>query len=107
MGSESSKTRRDFIRSGLISVTTAPVLPSLVTASAGAAPVDTPKKKALDKPRNLFNGDTCVYFYNPELWQPEDYALKTVVNPRTGKMGAKPTAVGGPFQAKAIHRYVD
>jgi hypothetical protein len=34
--------------------------------------------------RNLFNGDTCVYFYNPELWQPE----------------------GGPFSARAIHRYV-
>lgn len=36
-------------------------------------------------PTNLFNGDSCTYFYNPELWQPE----------------------GGPYSAKAIHRYVD
>jgi hypothetical protein len=39
----------------------------------------------LEKHRNLFTGDSCVYFYNPELWQPE----------------------GLPFTAKAIHRYVD
>jgi hypothetical protein len=34
--------------------------------------------------RNLFNGDCNFLFYNPELWQPE----------------------GGPYAAKAIHRYV-
>jgi hypothetical protein len=38
----------------------------------------------LARHRNLFNGDSCVYFYNPELWQPE----------------------GGPYSAKAIHRYI-
>ncbi len=48
-----------------------------------AAP--SPSRKALAKHRNLFNGDSCTYFYNPELWQPE----------------------GGPYSAKAIHRYVD
>lgn len=41
--------------------------------------------KILSRHRNLFNGDSCTYFYNPELWQPE----------------------GGPYSAKAIHRYVD
>jgi hypothetical protein len=35
--------------------------------------------------RNLFNGDCCVYFYNPEIWQPE----------------------GLPYSAKAIHRFLD
>ncbi len=35
--------------------------------------------------RNLFNGDCCVYFYNPEIWQPE----------------------GLPYSAKAIHRFID
>jgi hypothetical protein len=40
---------------------------------------------ALARHRNLFTGDSCVYFYNPELWQPE----------------------GLPYSAKAIHRYVD
>lgn len=63
----------------------------LATAAWSAAPDFTPSKTqtrnraALAKHRNLFNGDSCVYFYNPELWQPE----------------------GGPFSAKAIHRYVD
>lgn len=42
-------------------------------------------RQALAKHRNLFNGDSCTYFYNPELWQPE----------------------GGPYSAKAIHNYVD
>ena len=37
------------------------------------------------KNRNLFNGDSCTYFYNPELWQPE----------------------GGAYSAKAIQRYVN
>ncbi len=40
---------------------------------------------SLARHRNLFTGDSCVYFYNPELWQPE----------------------GLPYSAKAIHRYVD
>lgn len=35
--------------------------------------------------RNLFNGDCCVYFYNPEIWQPE----------------------GLPYSVKAIHRFID
>lgn len=34
--------------------------------------------------RNLFNGDCNFLFYSPELWQPE----------------------GGPYAAKAIHRFV-
>jgi len=41
--------------------------------------------RLLDRHRNLFTGDSCVYFYNPELWQPE----------------------GLPYTAKAIHRYMD
>ncbi len=45
----------------------------------------TPGRRELDRHRNLFNGDSCVYFYNPELYQPE----------------------GGPYSAKAIHRYVE
>ncbi len=44
-----------------------------------------PSRQALAKHRNLFNGDSCTYFYNPELWQPE----------------------GGAYSATAIHRYVD
>ena len=53
------------------------------TASLAAAAV--PLRGDLSRHRNLFTGDSCVYFYNPELWHPE----------------------GLPFSAKAIHRYVD
>jgi hypothetical protein len=42
-------------------------------------------REILARHRNLFTGDSCVYFYNPELWHPE----------------------GTPYTAKAIHRYVD
>ncbi|MBO9605873.1 MAG: hypothetical protein J7639_07985 [Paenibacillaceae bacterium] len=37
------------------------------------------------KHRHLFNADTTTCFVNPERWQPE----------------------GGPYTAKAFHRYVD
>jgi hypothetical protein len=53
-------------------------------ASASKASNLPPKISAFGH-RNLFNGDSCTYFYNPELWQPE----------------------GGPYSARAIHRYVD
>jgi hypothetical protein len=43
------------------------------------------KRHRTNKHRNLFNGDCCVYFYNPEIWQPE----------------------GLPYSAKAIHRFID
>jgi len=52
---------------------------SAALAAQGAQPA------RLARHRNLFTGDSCVYFYNPELWQPE----------------------GLPFTAKAIRRYVD
>src|SRR6476620_8721554 len=57
-------------------------------AGAGLLPaaVRAGKQPAhLAKHRNLFTGDSCVYFYNPELYHPE----------------------GLPYTAKAIHRYVD
>jgi hypothetical protein len=52
---------------------------------AGAAAAASAAGGRLARHRNLFTGDSCVYFYNPELWQPE----------------------GLPYTAKAIHRYVD
>ena len=52
--------------------------------SAGALAASSARPD-LSRHRNLFTGDSCVYFYNPELWQPE----------------------GCPLSAKAIHRYVD
>ncbi|MBL8173989.1 MAG: hypothetical protein JNK48_04925 [Bryobacterales bacterium] len=57
---------------------------TLFQAAAGAAAAKV-RKERLARHRNLFTGDSCVYFYNPELWHPE----------------------GLPYTAKAIHRYVD
>ena len=88
------KTRREFIRSSALGAASAAILPPIlgVASAAGSSgtpvkePVSSPKKNAITEGhRNLFNGDSCVYFYNPELWQPE----------------------GGPYSAKAIHRFVD
>ncbi|MBC7365832.1 MAG: hypothetical protein H7343_03310 [Undibacterium sp.] len=93
-------TRRQFLRTATVGATAATVLPALATAAAtptagsslstptttSAPSVDiTAREAVLTGHRNLFNGDTCVYFYNPEKWQPE----------------------GGAFSTKVIHRYVD
>lgn len=55
---------------------------SLLQSTAAAAAVS---RASLGQHRNLFTGDSCVYFYNPEIYHPE----------------------GLPYTAKAIHRYVD
>ena len=56
--------------------------------------------------RNLFNGDTCVFFYNPEKWQPGDFKLQRVNEAQSGILDPATVPVGGPFKASAIHRYV-
>ena len=108
------KSRRNFLRNTLLGATATPVLPNwLQTDSADSSHPALENQSVLPpnpvakKHRNLFNGDTCVYFYNPEYWQPEDFKMATVRNPRTGKMNTKPTVEGGPFSTKAIHRFVD
>ncbi|GAB2781721.1 hypothetical protein GCM10027275_26790 [Rhabdobacter roseus] len=103
-----TKTRRSFLRSTLLGAASVPVLTNGSYAAEPASVTSTLRQRSVAaKHRNLFNGDTCVFFYNPELWQPEDYSLKVVRNSRTGKMNTQPTAEGGPFSAKAIHRYVE
>lgn len=77
-------TRRTFLRTAALGATAAAALPARDNA-ATAGPVTRQTGRAVEGNRHLFNGDTCVYFYNPEKWQPE----------------------GGPFSARAIHRYVD
>ncbi len=110
------ETRRQFLRNGSAGLGLLPVLPGLLQAQvAGLAevPLEQPAvpaalgRSALARHRNLFNGDTGVFFYNPELWQPDDFTLKIVRNPRTGQLNQAPTPEGGPFSVKAIYRFVD
>lgn len=101
---EPKNSRRNFLKNSLVG---AAVVPGIVYSESPESEPIANLNPVLANNRNLFNGDTCVYFYNPELWQREDFSLKTVRNPRTGKLNTKPTAEGGPFKAKAIHTFVN
>lgn len=57
-----------------------PLTALLGSSAAKAAPLSS-----LSKNRNLFTGDSCTFFYNPEIYHPE----------------------GLPYTAKAVHRYID
>lgn len=109
-------SRRNFLRTTLSSVSVVPMLPGILFDKAAdkltySQDVDhapnLSENRVTARHKNLFNGDTCVFFYNPEKWQADDYSFKIVKNPRTGKLNAKETLEGGPFAAKAIHRFVD
>jgi hypothetical protein len=76
--------RREFLRAAALGATAAVVGPTRATAAAPTAATRGARRVA-PQHRNIFNGDTCVFFYNPEKWQPE----------------------GGRYSAQAIHRYVD
>jgi hypothetical protein len=103
-------SRRQFLASAATGATLAPLLVPTLAAGAGApAESSSPlarggatRTRLSRTNRNLFNGDTCTFFYNPELWQPEDFTMKS----GQGKTGTQTLPVGGPFQAKAIRRYV-
>ena len=107
---ETEKGRREFLKNTMASVGAVPLLPGIF-GDPSISESDARSAKAgedlIKKHKNLFNGDTCVFFYNPEKWQPEDYKFAVVNNPRTGKRNTKETLQGGPFAAKAIHRFVD
>ena len=89
------KTRRDFLRATALGATAATSIPQLLSGATASPPtgptqpappqISPSPNRVTARHRNLFNGDTCVFFYNPEIWHPE----------------------GGPYSAKAIHRYVD
>ena len=76
-----SVSRRDWLKTFrlaglLLSSSTSPMLVNKTSRAS---------RRQLGKHRNLFNGDSCTYFCNPEMWQPE----------------------GGAYSARAIHRFVD
>ena len=78
-------SRRDFLRRVAAGATAAAALPVSKSAAAAAPASPTASARISTHHRQIFNGDTCTYFYNSEKWLPE----------------------GGPYTAKAIHRFVD
>ena len=56
---------------------------------------------------NLFNGDSCTFFYNPEKWLPENFTLRHSSGADLDILDPGVRPVGGPYTAKAIHNYVD
>jgi hypothetical protein len=85
------RTRREFLRATAVGATAAAGLSTGLSAANGPAPaaarVVAPggaPNTVTARHRNLFNGDTCTFFYNPEIWHPES----------------------GPYTAKAIYRLV-
>jgi len=97
-------TAAPLLSSALVAATSAKEAPARTTSSGTAGPSASSARVYLrQKHRNLFNGDSCVFFYNPEIFQSDDFTLKT----NQGKTGKQTIAVGGPFSAKAIRNYVD
>ena len=110
--SQEIKTRRSFLRNTLMGFSAAPFVPDWLQKTPAALPetgssadAATSSLPLANRHRNLFNGDSCVFFYNPELWLPESFTMQTIRNPRTSKLNANPTPEGGPFSAQAIYRY--
>jgi len=104
---ESTHPRRDFLRVAALGATAmglGPVLargapvPAAATGNSGTRSVSG---RVGDRHRNLFNGDSCTFFYNPEIYQPEDFTLVPDPNDPKAKI-----ARGGPFKPVAIQRFV-
>jgi hypothetical protein len=106
MTDQGKNERRAFLKRTIMGAGLASVMPEVLAADFSRKSVTGNNPPVGGKHKNLFNGDTCVYFYNPEKWQPEDYKFARVKNPRTGKLNEKETLVGGPFSKKAIHNFV-
>ena len=103
-------SRRHFLSTAAAGLATAPwVGASATSASApmtkgdAASGKSSPIRDYLRRHhQNLFTSDTCTFFYNPELYQPEDFTLKT----GQGTTGKQTIPVGGPFTVRSIYNYV-
>jgi hypothetical protein len=101
-------TRRDFLQTTALGLGAATLLPAALrsaTTSTTTPPGSTPGVEP--RHRNLFNGDSCVFFYNPEKWLPENFTLQSVASQSTPGGPTTLLPRGGPYTAKGIHRYVD
>ncbi len=104
-------SRRNFLSTAAAGLATAPWVGAAATTSvspSGPQKDDSPgtgspvRDYLRRRHRNLFNADTCAFFYNPEIFQPEDFTLKT----GQGTTGKQTIPVGGPLTAKAIRNFV-
>lgn len=108
-------TRRSFLQTAAIGATGAGFLPTGLSAaptpstrnSPGAAQGGEVGGAVSTRHRNLFNGDSCVFFYNPEIYLPENFRLEPIPEQPVPGGTASMAVKGGPFTAKAIHRFVD
>ena len=81
------RSRRDFIKKAALGGLSVGFLSDVLIKDAYATQKvnKNSRKMKLNNNRNLYNGDFGIFFWNSEMWQPE----------------------GGPYSAKAIHRFVD
>lgn len=104
-------TRRSFLHHSLLAATAWSSLslgPSRTNAAADPTARSSSSKSALlQRHRNIFNGDSWTFLYNPEFFQPDDFRVEYRLNSKTGQRHSKPSLVGGPFKASSIHRYID
>jgi hypothetical protein len=79
--------RRSFLKTASALSFVGPGFVSAADSSSARSTAESAHtlRQAEPEGRNLFNGDVCCYFYNPEIWQPE----------------------GLPYSARAIHRFID
>lgn len=105
---ELMQSRRDFLTATAFGATTMSLWPVLGHAAIPAPSLPPGKflgspgaAKTSERHRNLFNGDSCTFFYNPEIYQPEDFKLESL--PDDPKVLV---ARGGPFKPIAIQRFV-
>ena len=79
-------SRRDFVKNAAIGGLSVGFLFNVDKVAYATQNVNNDSHQMkLKNNRNLYNGDFGVFFWNSEMWQPE----------------------GGPYSAKAIHRFVD
>ncbi len=107
-----NNSRRQFLQAAALG-TGATFLPGARAAAASPTsppPVPAPaapKRAVSARHRNLFNGDSCVFFYNPEKWLPENFSLHPAPTQSNPSGLTALTVRGGPFTALGIHRYID
>ena len=103
-------SRRRFLSTAAAGLASAPWMSVAASKSGGGTtPVSSPMGSSPTRDylrrhhRNLFTTDSCTFFYNPEVYQSEDFVLKS----GQGSTGKETIPVGGPFKVTAIRNYIN